>query len=157
MTTYAYGARGGSSPLGVGNQPALNIEVYEFDTAKALAGTLGSGGTGMVTTDLMKIQIIPAGTILMYIQATIETALSWGASNRLDIGDSAAATTFVSNYTTTTTGAVTMAATSKYYDAADYITVKMTGATLATGIVRVIMVLASAVPNAPTTFIGNIT
>lgn len=149
MATWTYLQKGGAATggLGVGNNLVPQVITYEFSVLSATNGVLGTAAT---TGDIFKLFTIPAKSVLLYIEATITTALNTGTS-RIDIGDSAAATTFVNNYTTKTVGAITMAATAKYYDSADYISLTLTGSSLSAvaGNIKVIAVLVSGTDNFP--------
>jgi hypothetical protein len=154
MATWTYLQKGGAATggLGVGNNLYPQVIEYDFSIPAATAGVLGTAAT---TGDIYKLFTIPAYTIVLYLQASITTALGTGTT-AISIGDSSSAATYVSAYSTTTTGAITMAATSKYYNAADYIDLTLTGSTLTAGTagnIHIIAVLAGGAINLPATVV----
>lgn len=129
MATISTLAKGGAGVESVGSV-VPQIVKHELTIAKFLAA-------GGVTTDLVLMVTLPAKTIVRDMVAYIaDASISLGAGPRVDIGDSTAVDTWVSNASTVTNGTVlTIAETDnyKYYASADYIKIKITGGTIVTG------------------------
>lgn len=144
MTVRTNRAKGPSATTSVGlgadRLPAFHTIHYEIDMANvALDVTAGT----FVSADQYVAIALPAFTSIVGLQAICVTALSLGAGARIDIGDSSAATTFVNNATTLTASTVlTQAVTTnplKFYSAGDQLLIKITGATIASGILRLVI------------------
>lgn len=142
-----------TTTLGLGSDrlPAFQTIHFEIDMANvALDVTAGT----FVSADQYVVMALPRYTQIQSIQATCVTALSLGAGARIDLGDLTAnsATFYVSNATTLTAGTtLTQAVTTNplyYYGAAaDQLLLKITGATIATGILRIAIVVADLTRN----------
>lgn len=98
--------------------------------------TVKAANSGLTTNDKITLFDVPANTLVRIHQIEIKTAGT--IATRLDVGDNAADTTWVNNATTLTTGTdLTLATTSKFYGAADAVTLKL-GNAATTGVVRII-------------------
>jgi hypothetical protein len=139
-------AKGGSIAGPLSNQ-TIQIVKHELDIADFVAA-------GGATTELFRVVTIPADTYFKLLQVEVVDALSLGGSARIDIGDSADDDEFVSNATTLTAGTnLTLAkqngSSGDVYTAADHISVKVTGAAIATGKLRFVWEQADCSRNAP--------
>jgi hypothetical protein len=92
---------------------SVNTSNYSPTSATNGGFMLQSVGAG----DTVQIMNIPAGTFVSDIRVEVLTV---GTGN-LSVGDSGSATQWVSAQSLGSTGFVTMAATSKFYSAADYV------------------------------------
>lgn len=132
--------RGGTA-TGGGSQSPISIIRHTVDIADAVTA-------GLLTTEYIEIQTIPAGTSLTIYGMKNATVLSLGSGPRLDLGDGDDDDLYVTNSTTETvdayhtlTGESAMAATTKYrktYTTAGSLRLKVTGGTIASGKVTVI-------------------
>ncbi len=128
MATYNQFRIGGTAGIKQGRV------YHEHDLAKIIAS-----GTALVSGDKVGIIAVPAGTNVAFYAAQLVTAASIGGTPRIDIGDSAADTTFVNNNSTVTAGTfMTIATASKQYNAADSIFLKLGNGSgsIASGIIR---------------------
>lgn len=144
VTTF----KAGGSTAGALGQRGNNVFTHELD----IADFVTAGG---LTTELFRMVTIPANTYFQLRQVEVVTALSLGAGARIDIGDSADDDEFVSNATTLTAGTdLTLlksnGSSGDVYTAADHISVKITGGTIATGKLRFVYEMYSTARNAPT-------
>lgn len=133
MTNVSTLKKGGSTGVGVGANYAPQLVHHEIDIAAAVAA-------GLATTEYVVIATIPANTWLRMLQVEVVTACSLGAGARIDVGDATTATQFVNNATTLTAGtdltlAAYIGATEVYY-ASNELRMKVTGGTLASGVIR---------------------
>lgn len=142
-----------TGPIGLSSDrlPAFQEIHYEIDMANvALDVTAGT----FVSADQYVVMSLPKHTCLQSLQAICHTALVLGSGARIDIGDKTAnsATYYVSNATTLTAGTVlTQAITANpmyFYGAADdQLLLKITGTGIATGILRLVIVVADFTRN----------
>lgn len=122
-------ALGGTSNIGTGFGTS-ELYVHEIDIADAVAA-------GLATTEDVKVLNFPADCFFELLQVEVVTALSLGAGARIDLGDSSSDTLYVNNATTLTAGTnLTIATGSKLYTAANTLDLKVTGGTIATGVLR---------------------
>jgi len=140
ITTLAQG--GNDIAAGGAAKQGLRFLKAEFDIADFTAA-------GGVTTDTATIWNVPADTYFELIQAEVVTAFSLGAGARIDIGDESDDDEFVTNATTLTAGTnLTLAKETftggKVISAADSLRVKVTGGTIASGVLRLVAVVGDA-------------
>jgi hypothetical protein len=135
---------------GTANSPATNrapnIVTHEVNIASAVAA-------GLATTEYVVVTNIPADTYFRLLQVEVVTSLSLGAGARIDLGDSADDDEFVSNATTLTAGTnLTLlkgdGSSGDVYTAADTLRLKVTGGTLASGILRFVWLQGDTARNA---------
>lgn len=135
MATFSTYKAGGTSGTPTGTRH------WEINVA-----TWKAANAALTTNDKMTLFDVPANTVVTFHQ--IEIVSQGTLATRLDVGDSAADTTFVNNAATLTTGTdLTLATTSKFYGAADSIFVKL-GNAATTGIIRVVYSLTNTNRNA---------
>jgi hypothetical protein len=141
MTNVTNLAIGGTVNTSFG-QKTPQVVSHEIDIATAIAN-------GLNTTEFVVVLNIPAHTHVQLYNATVVNALSLGSGARIDIGDSGSATRFVNNATTLTAGTnLTLAASERYYATADTLRLTVTGATLASGLLRFTIGLVDCTRNA---------
>lgn len=141
-------AKGGTSGV-AGETIGIRRWTHEIDIADAVAA-------GLATTEYVVVVNIPADTYFTLEQVEVVTALSLGAGARIDIGDSADDDEFVSNATTLTAGTnLTLAkvngSSGNVYTAADTLRLKVTGGTIASGLLRFAGTIMPTGRNAPMT------
>lgn len=146
MANVTSKAKGGSVGATQSNAP-VQIVKHELDIADFVAA-------GGLTTELFRVATFPADTFFNLLQVEVVTDLSLGAGARIDIGDSADDDEFVSNATTLTAGTnLTLlknnGSSGEVYTAADHLSVKVTGGTIATGKLRFVWLQGDAARNAP--------
>lgn len=139
-------AAGGTSGVAGGDLLYHEIDIADFVTA---------GGT---TTQTARVVYIPADSFFELHQVEVVTALSLGAGARIDVGDSADDDEFVTNASTLTAGTnLTLLKNAgtpgTVYTAADELNVKITGGTIASGVLRFVYTLRSTERNAIATTI----
>lgn len=122
---------GGTVNIGTG---LTNIQVVkaEIDIAAAVAD-------GLATTQLVQILSVPADTYVEVLQVENATALSLGTSPDVELGDTGDDDRFVATHSTLTAGSnhtIAAAGAGYLYTAADTISAKITGGTLASGTIR---------------------
>ena len=129
MTNVTTLAIGGTVNTSFGQKTPQTVS-HEIDIATAVS-------RGLATTEYVVAINIPAHTHLQLYNATVVNALSLGAGARIDIGDSADDDRFVTNATTLTAGTnLTLAVGERYYATADTLRIKVTGGTIASGLIR---------------------
>lgn len=152
MTVRIQRAKGPSATtttgLGADRLPAYHTIHYEIDMANvALDVTAGT----FVSADQYVAIALPAFTELKALQAICVTALSLGAGAAISIGDTGSGTRFVNGASTLTAGTVlTQAVTTnplKFYSVGDQLLISITGATIATGVLRLIIVVGDMTRN----------
>jgi len=143
VTTLASGGTTGVGPLGLiaPRRWTHEIDIADFVTA------------GGLTTEYAVVINIPVDTYFTLEQVEVVTALSLGAGARIDIGDSADDDEFVSNATTLTAGTnLTLikvnGSSGNVYTAADTLRLKITGGTIASGVLRFAGIIMSTARNA---------
>lgn len=147
VTTLAAGSTSGVA-IGKGKFKQHEIDIADFVAA------------GGLTTEYAVVVNIPVDSYFRLHQVEVVTALSLGAGARIDIGDSADDDEFVSNATTLTAGTnLTLlkndGSSGSVYTAADTLRLKITGGTIASGVLRFVYELDSTARIAPTSFVGN--
>lgn len=133
MANVTTKAAGGTGTVSAGHY-GEGLFFKEFDIATDF---VAQGG---LTTEYAVLLNIPKDTYFQIFQVEIITSLSLGAGARIDLGDSASATSYVNNATTLTAGTdLTLASgiSGVVYTAADTLRLKITGGTIATGKLRV--------------------
>jgi hypothetical protein len=146
VTTLASGSTTGVGPSGT---KSLRVWQHEID----IADFVTAGG---LTTEYAVVVNIPADTYFTLEQVEVVDALSLGAGARIDIGDSADDDEFVTNATTLTadtnlTLAKVNGSSGNVYTAADTLRLKITGGTIASGVLRFVGTMASTARNAAMT------
>lgn len=145
--------RGGTLPVGV-NTNQVDIIRHEIDIAKAVTA-------GLTTGAYVVVQTMPAHTRLKIWGLRNATALSLGSGPRLDLGDGDDDDLYVSNATAVTvdtdhalTGDTAISSTArveKTFGTAGELRLKITGGTLASGVVEVIYSVIDMNRRAPAT------
>ena len=138
-------AKGGTANTGISSK-APQIVTHEVNIASAVTA-------GLATTEYVVVTNIPADTYFRLLQVEVVTALSLGAGARIDLGDSADDDEFVSNATTLTAGTnLTLlkgdGSSGDVYTAADTLRLKVTGGTIASGVLRFVWLQADTSRNA---------
>lgn len=129
MTNVTTLAIGGTVNTSFGQKTPQTIS-HEIDIATAVT-------KGLATTEHVVVINIPAHTHVQVYNATVVNALSLGAGARIDIGDSTSDTRFVNNATILTAGTnLTLALGEAYYATANTLRLKVTGGTIASGLIR---------------------
>lgn len=113
---------------------APEVIKHEIDIADAVR-------EGLATTEYVTVLDLPADTYIQIKQIEIVESLSLGAGARIDVGDSTDDDEFVTNATTLTAGTnLTLTAdVEKTLTSADEIRLKVTGGTIASGIIRFVV------------------
>lgn len=152
MTVRTNRSKGPAATTGVGlgadRLPAYQTIHYEIDMANvALDVTAGT----FVSADQYVAIALPAFTTLVGLQAICVTALSLGAGAAVSIGDTGSGTRFVNGASTLTAGTVlTQAVTAnplKFYSAGDQLLITITGATIASGVLRLVITVGDYTRN----------
>lgn len=152
ITTWQKGGTGATGgPAGLGNtMTGVNISKTVIDINKIENGTNNITAVALGAADSVVVQKFPAGTLLVGLQAIITTTVDT-STTRIDLGDGASATRFVSNYTTPyTAGSVlTQAVTTNplfFYSTADNLLLKLTGTytTASAGAIRFVIMTVDA-------------
>ena len=137
---------GSNSSLAVGSSE-LKIYRHTIDFADAVA-------EGLATTEYVTVFTFPADTYYEILAVEVIDALSLGAGARIDLGDAGDDDEYVTNATTLTAGTrLTLTAdTKKLQNAASEIRLKVTGATIASGVISVIVQAGNLAPLANAKF-----
>lgn len=132
MTTYTAWEKGGTGgPASVGNASGISVSKSVIDLNKVINGTNNVPAIALATGDALVIQQMPAGTILLGLQAIITTTLDTSTTS-LIIGDAASTNRYTTAYTTpyTAGSVITQASTInplRFYATADRLLITLTG------------------------------
>jgi len=124
---------GSNNSLAIGTSVPKTYK-FEVDIADAVTA-------GLLTTEYVTVFTFPADTYLEILNIEVTTACSLGAGARIDVGDTTDDDEFVTNATTLTAGTnLTLTADSvKTLVAADEIRLKVTGGTIASGVISFVV------------------
>lgn len=142
MTNVTNQKIGGVTAVGIGNTESRIVK-HEIDIAAAVA-------SGLATTELVNVIAVPADCYVEVLQVENATALSLGASPDVELGDTGDNDRFVATHSTLTAGSnhtIEAAGKGYLYTAADTISAKITGGTLASGKIRYVFRLTDTSPN----------
>jgi len=136
--------QGGSTGVA---RSSRNVDVITLEGN--IASFVAAGG---LTTEYLELMTIPANTYVEVLQVENATALSMGAGPAVSLGDAGSATRYVNAASTLTAGTDhTIATAALLYTAAGSLRLTLTGGTLASGIVRVVLRLTDTSRNARAT------
>lgn len=131
MTTFTSLRQGGTTTVALGKTQS-QVFKHEFKATDVIA-------LPQVAGDKVVAFTVPANTYVEFLQAEIVDASMTGTT-RIDIGDAAGDTTYVSNASTLTVGTdLTIALVGKFYGSADTIFVKYTTGALTAGNIRLVV------------------
>lgn len=146
MTAVTTLKKGGSVGVAAGARE-VQIWDHEIKIETAIAA-------GLATTDYVELFSVPANTFVKVLHLENVTALSMGSGPAISLGDAGSATRFVNASSTVTLGGDHTLATSELlYTSAGSIRLTLTGGTLASGTIRVVLMVIDTSRNAATTTI----
>jgi len=140
--------------LVAGSGTGISAGVRNIRTVRHSIDIADAVTEGLLTTEYVTVFSFPADTYYKVLAVEVVEACSLGAGARLDVGDADDDDEYVTNATTLTAGTkLTLTAdTEKLQDAASEIRLKVTGGTIASGVVSFILLVGDISPNVNAAF-----